>query len=59
MQITREHLEEQLAGLKHQAQQASVTLQNAIGAIAVIEHLLKMEAEPDAAPMPQPDGGDK
>jgi hypothetical protein len=63
MPITREYLEGQLANLTRQAEQASVTLHNANGAIAATRHLLEVmdrdetpdsAAVPDAAPAAPP-----
>jgi hypothetical protein len=51
MPITREYLEEQLAGLTRQAEQALATLHNANGAISAIRHLLSvLDAEAANAP---------
>jgi hypothetical protein len=50
--ITREYLEGQLAHLTKQAEQASVTLHNANGAIAATRHLMEVlekEAQTAAA----------
>jgi hypothetical protein len=52
MPVTREYLEEQLASLKTQAEQALVTIHNANGAMSAIQHLLSMlDAEASAQPV--------
>ena len=52
MAVTREYLEEQLAHLSKQAEQALVTLHNANGAISAVKHLLSvLDAEASAQPV--------
>jgi hypothetical protein len=51
MAVTREYLEEQLAHLTKQAEQAFATLHSANGAIAAVKHMLSvLDAEASAQP---------
>lgn len=53
--VTREYLEEQLANLTRQAEQALATLHSANGAIATIKHLLEVmdkQETPDTTESP-------
>ena len=53
MPVTREYLEEQLAHLSKQAEQAFATLHSANGAIAAVKHMLSvLDAEEKPAGVP-------
>ena len=53
MAVTREYLEEQLAHLSKQAEQAFATLHSANGAIAAVKHMLSMLDAKEGAPEPE------